>query len=95
MPLSLNHEAVLLRKLNATCSPYEVVTGKIYHLKQYLLLPATTWKFTKIKLVVLKNMQVVIRSDSHKEMNEYCYIIFSDDWNDAPCLSHFCSLAMM
>ena len=31
------------------CSPYQAVTGKIYHLKQHFLLPATTSGFTKIK----------------------------------------------
>ena len=43
------------------------LTGKIYGLKQHFLPPATAWRFTKIKYVVLKNKQVV----THKEMNEY------------------------
>ena len=32
------------------CSLYQVVTGKIYPLKQHFLPPATAWRFTKIKL---------------------------------------------
>ena len=47
------------------CSPYQVVTGKIYCPKQHFLPPATVWRFTKIKEVLLKNTQVVIQSDSH------------------------------
>ena len=31
------------------CSSYQVVTSKIYCLKQNFLPPATTWSFTKIK----------------------------------------------
>ena len=34
----------------------------IYHLKQLFLMPATVWRFTKIKEVLLKNTQVVIWS---------------------------------
>ena len=52
------------------CSPYQVVTSKIYCLKQNFLPPASTWSFTKIKWVVLKNMEVVIQSDEGNE-NEY------------------------
>ena len=37
------------------CSPYQVVTSKIYLLKQQFLPPATFWKFTKPREVVLKN----------------------------------------
>ena len=40
------------------CSPYQEVSGKInYHLKQHFLLPATAWRFTKIKLVVVVYFQ--------------------------------------
>ena len=42
-------------------------TGKMYGLKQHFLPPATAWRFTTIKYVVLKNKQVV----THKETNEY------------------------
>ena len=41
------HNTILLCR---PCSPYQVVTGKIYHLKQHFLLRATAWRFTKIKL---------------------------------------------
>jgi len=37
------------------CFPYEAVTGKIYHLKQQFLPPATSLRFTKTIKVVLKN----------------------------------------
>ena len=57
--------------LQDQCSPYQAVTGKIYHLKQHILPPATALRFTKIKYVLLKNTQLLIQSDSHKEMNEY------------------------
>ena len=55
------------------CSPYQAVTGKFYCLSWHFLPPATAWKFTKIKFVVLKSTQVVISDpmNSHKEMNEY------------------------
>ena len=43
------------------------VTGQICSLKQHFLPPATAWRFTKIKHVVVKNKQVV----THKETNEY------------------------
>ena len=36
------------------CPPYQAVTGKIYRLKQHFLLPATAWRFVKIRQVVLK-----------------------------------------
>ena len=45
--------AALYKKISLNtltqCSPSQVVTGKIYHLKQHFLPPATTSKFTKIK----------------------------------------------
>ena len=44
------------------CSPYQAVTGKIYHLKQHFLPRAVAWRFTKIKEVLLKNTQVLIWS---------------------------------
>ena len=47
------------------CSPYQAVTGKIYHLKQHFLPRAVAWRFTKIKEVLLKNTQVVIWSNYH------------------------------
>ena len=40
-------------------------------LKQNVLLSAIAWKFTIIKLVVLKTTQLAIRSDSHMEMNKW------------------------
>ena len=36
------------------CPPYQAVTGKIYLLKQHFLLPATAWRFVKIRQVVLR-----------------------------------------
>ena len=45
-----------LLQIMKQCSPYQAVTGKIYRLKQHFLPPATAWRFTKIKEVVLKNM---------------------------------------
>ena len=50
------------------CSPYQAVTGKIYRLKQHFLPPSTAWRFNKIKLVVLKNTQIVIRFDQGNEL---------------------------
>ena len=47
------------------CSPYQEVSGEIYHLKQHFLPPATTWSFTQIKDELLKNTQVVFWSNSH------------------------------
>ena len=47
------------------CSPYQEVSGEIYHLKQHFLPPVTDWSFTKIKDELLKNTQVVIWSNSH------------------------------
>ena len=49
-----------------------VVTGKIYCQKQHFLPPATVWRFTKIKEVLLKNTQVVIQSDSHMPQENEC-----------------------
>lgn len=51
---------------------YEVVkTCTFQSLKQHFIEHSTTWKFAKIKLLVLKNTQVVVKFDSHKIMNEY------------------------
>ena len=56
------------------CSPHQAVTSRINHLKQHFLPPATPWRFTKIKEVLIKNTQVVIQSDSHMPQgNEWMY----------------------
>ena len=61
----------LVWKVLFQCSPYHVVTVKIFCLKQHFLWPATTaWRFTKIKQVALKNTQVVIWSN---QGNEWMY----------------------
>ena len=61
----------LMWKVLFQCSPYQVVTVKIFCLKQHFLWPATTaWRFTKIKQVALKNTQVVIWSN---QGNEWMY----------------------
>ena len=36
-------------RLLGQCSPYQAVTGKLFHLKEHFLLPATAWRVTKIK----------------------------------------------
>ena len=41
------------------CSPYQAVN----FVKQHFIPPATAWRFTKTKYIVLKKMQVVIPSD--------------------------------
>ena len=55
------------------CSLYQAVTGKIYHLKQHFLLPASAWRFTRIEEVVLKYHWKVCKfwSDLIKVMNEF------------------------
>ena len=67
-------------------------------MKQNFLPPTTAWRFTKIKYAVLKNTQVVIRSDPHtgKWIKKYIElaIIFEvfliADWY----LSKHCRLAI-
>ena len=73
---------------NIQCSPFQAVTCKIYNLKQHVLLPATVWRFTKTRKVLLKNTQVVIQSASHMPQgNEWIYgkvlkytLFFSSLW---------------
>ena len=60
----------LIWKVLFQCSPYHVVTVKIFCLKQHFLRPATAWRFTKIKQVALKNTQVVLWSN---QGNEWMY----------------------
>ena len=60
-------------------SPYQAVTGKIYHLKQPFLLPATAWRFTKIKKSRFKKkgsyMYIIVWSDLilTKKINKYIW----------------------
>ena len=51
------------------CSPYQAVTGKIYHLKQHLSPPATAEGLLKMHIVSLKKHK--LWSDPIKEVNEY------------------------
>ena len=39
--------------------------GKIFRLQKHFLPPAPAQRFTTIKAVLLKNTQVVMRTDSH------------------------------
>ena len=54
-------------KAPVQCSPYQAVTGKIYHLK---LIPLTAYRFTKIYEEVLKNMQVSCDLIRFSQVNE-------------------------
>ena len=73
-PLYNNHFFCLGGQPVHQCSPYQAVTGKISRLKQHFLLPATAWRFTKIKEVLSRNTQVGIRSDSHMPQgNEWIF----------------------
>ena len=45
-------QGMAFRKIELQCSPLQVVTGKIYRLKQHFLPPATAWSVTKIKYTV-------------------------------------------
>ena len=51
------------------CFPYQAVTGKIYHLKQHFLLPATAWRF--IKNILKKESCDLIRFSQRKWINIY------------------------
>ena len=60
---------------NTQCSLNQAVTGKIYCLNQHFLPPATASKFTKDKYIVLKNTQVVIRSNQGNEWVYYWKVL--------------------
>ena len=68
-----------------------MVTGKIYRLKQHFLPPATVWRFTKIKEVLLKNTQVVIQSDSHMPQENECRKVLNNFewWGEGSSADHF------
>ena len=51
------------------CFPYQAVTGKIYHLKQHFLLPATAWRF--IKNILKKESCDLIGFSQRKWINIY------------------------
>ena len=53
------------------CSSHQAVTGKIYCLKQHFLPPATAWRFTDNKWVVLKMRKLWSDPILTTEMNEY------------------------
>ena len=55
---------------------HQAVTCKIYRLKQHFLPPATSWRFTKIKEVLIKNTQFVIQSDSHMPQGKCTQLFF-------------------